>query len=437
MRRIETVTMVTSPLLVLALGLLLAAIHFTPARAESELWHRTYDWGTVDYAYSVAVDSGDNVVVTGSSTQDYQTWHGYYTLKYDSSGNKLWDKTYEGGHGNDLANSVAVDSGDNVIVTGFSYDGTTLNYYTIKYSPEGDLLWDKVYDSGLADGALDIAVDSDDNIVISGASSNGTTMDYYTIKYSPDGNELWHQVYDSGYDDRAYGVVVDSQDNVVITGSHSTPPSEDGMLREWNCCYTIKYNSDGNELWHTTYDGEYQECAYKVAVDSNDNIIISGKASDESTWNYYTIKYDPNGTELWHRAYDGGYWDAALDVAVDSGDNIMVVGGSGDGTSDNYYIIKYTSIGEVLWSQEYDSGDGDCAYGVAVDSGDNIVVTGISGIGGTDGDYCTRKYGGGGTTPPASGGMSTAAIAGIAVGVSAAFMGIYFATRKWVWGQRR
>lgn len=435
----EEVRRVILTLLVLALGLLVVTLNFIPARAQnvSELWHQSYDCGAVDFpldfAYSIAVDSEDNVIVTGSPTGDYRTWHGYYTVKYDSNGSKLWDKTYEGGHGNDLANGVAVDSEDNIIVTGYSSDGITLNYYTIKYDRDGTELWSQFYDSGGDDGALGIALDSEDNIVVTGISPNGT-LDYYTVKYNPDGTELWHQVYDSGRDDRAYGVAVDSQDNVVITGSYSTPPPEGGMFPQWNRYYTIKYDSEGNELWHATYDGEYQECAYEVVVDSEDNIIVSGKASDGSTWNYYTIKYDSNGTELWHRAYDGGYWDAALDIAVDSGDNMIVVGGSGDGTSDNYYTIAYNSAGDVLWSQVYDSGGDDGAYGVAVDSQDNIVVTGISGIG-TEGDYYTIKYGVDDTLAPVSAGLSDAAIAGITVGAIAACVGIYFTVRKWIWGQ--
>ena len=45
--------------------------------------------------------------------------------------------------------------------------------------------------------------------------------------------------------------------------------------------------------------------------------------------------------EIWHRTYDGGNDDEAYGVAVDSGDNITVTGRSNSGVNYDYYIIKY------------------------------------------------------------------------------------------------
>ena len=65
---------------------------------------------------------------------------------------------------------------------------------------------------------------------------------------------------------------------------------------------------------------------------------------------------------------------------------------------------------------------------MAVDSEGNIIVTGCSDVSGV-GIYYTIKYGVA-AAPPAEGGLSRAAIAGIAVGGAAGAVGIYFAIRK-------
>ncbi|NMC59849.1 MAG: hypothetical protein GYA51_10785, partial [Candidatus Methanofastidiosa archaeon] len=54
------------------------------------------------------------------------------TIKYDSSGNQIWAKTYDSGR-DDYGLGVATDSQNNVIVTGEVYNGTNWDYCTIKY----------------------------------------------------------------------------------------------------------------------------------------------------------------------------------------------------------------------------------------------------------------------------------------------------------------
>jgi hypothetical protein len=132
MRKAKLVGFVLAPLLVLALVLSLVALPITPAFAqgEVELWHATYDGGDYDEAYGMAVDSEDNIIVTGRyfKGSDFD----YYTIKYNPDDNVLCTATVDGGY-NDVAYGVAVDSEDNIIVTGYSNDGSTDNYYTIKY----------------------------------------------------------------------------------------------------------------------------------------------------------------------------------------------------------------------------------------------------------------------------------------------------------------
>jgi len=309
----------------------------------------------------------------------------YYTVAYDSNGTEFWNATYDGGGFADTAFSVAVDSKNNIIVTGISDLGGNGEYYTIKYDSSGSELWNVSYDGGSDDGAWSVAVDSKDNIIVTGYSSTGAgNLNYYTIKYDSSGYELWNVSYDGGSDDGAFSVAVDSKDNIIVTGLSDLGEDFD--------YYTIKYDSSSSELWNATYDGGSDDAASAVTVDSKDNIIITGRSDLGGYWDYYTIKYDSNGFELWNATYDGGSDDEAWSVAVDSKDNIIVTGDSYLREM-NYYTIKYDSSGSELWNVSYDGGSDDEAWSVAVDSKDNIIVTGSSSSGslGTE-DYYTIKY---------------------------------------------
>ena len=91
--------------------------------AGMPLWTNRYNGpgNADDYANAVAVDGSGNVFVTGSS-DGIGTGPDYATVGYSSSGVPLWTNRYNGVGTNlwDQAAAIAVDSGGNVFVTGSS-----------------------------------------------------------------------------------------------------------------------------------------------------------------------------------------------------------------------------------------------------------------------------------------------------------------------------
>jgi hypothetical protein len=124
--------------------------------------------------------------------------------------------------GDNTTNALAIDDSCNVYVTGYSPGINTIyDYMTVKYSTDGHELWVARYDCNSLydyDRAVALAVDSSDNVYVTGESCK----DYATIKYSADGNQLWVARYDTGDDvyDYAYAtdLVVDDPGNVYVTG---------------------------------------------------------------------------------------------------------------------------------------------------------------------------------------------------------------------------
>ena len=57
---------------------------------------------------------------------EIQASNDYATLKYDPEGTLLWENRYNGpGNGDDYATAIAVDGNGNVYVTGKSYGGSS------------------------------------------------------------------------------------------------------------------------------------------------------------------------------------------------------------------------------------------------------------------------------------------------------------------------
>jgi len=357
-----------------------------------------------DGAGALAVDVSGNVYVTGSSWGSRTDWD-YATIKYDADGNQLWVARYNGpGNGEDHAGALAVDVSGNVYVTGWSVgSGTSRDYATIKYDPDGNELWVARFNGSadLEDRARALALDDSGNVYVTGSCKTGPgsrDYDYATIKYDSSGNELWVARYNGpgNADDGGQALALDAEGNVYVTGfSEGSGTSYDYA--------TVKYDPDGNELWVARYNSpaNYRDEATALAVDESGNVhvggLISGSPTSPYNFDYLTIKYDSTGSQLWVARYagPGGDLDLLTAVGLDASANVYVTGWSeGCGTSSDYATIKYDPNGNQLWVARYNGpGNGhDGAYALAADAEGNVYVTGHSWDPLTLYDYTTIKY---------------------------------------------
>ena len=363
------------------------------------LWTNFYDGPvkSLDYANAMALDGSNNVIVTGESTGS-GSGYDYATIKYSSAGVPLWTNRYNGpGNGDDYAMAMAVDGSNNVIVAGQSVgSGSGYDYATIKYSSAGVPLWTNRYNGpgNTNDYAEAMAVDSSNNVIVTGESTgSGSGYDYATIKYSSAGVPLWTNRYDGpgSTNDYAAAIVVDGSNDVIVTG-HST-----GSGSGYDAA-TIKYSSAGVPLWTNLYNGPANgnDYASALAVDGSNSVIVTGLSWDGVLYDYATIKYSSAGVPLWTNRYNqpGSYYDQVSAVVVDASNNVIVTGSST--TSEGYYVyttIKYSATGAPLWTNLY---NGPANYNVptamALDHSGNVIVTGYSTGSGGKWDFATVKY---------------------------------------------
>ena len=251
-----------------------------------------------DEATAIAVDESGNVYVTGWSDKGFEsTLWDFATIKYNSAGEQQWIAEYNGtGETFDYATALAVDESGNVYVTGWS-DGTgsEADYATVKYDTGGTELWVSRYNGtgNNWDAPVAVAVDSSENVYVTGESyhSEANPYDFATVKYDINGNEEWVEIYNgpaSNYDN-ASDLCVDNSGNVYVTGrSVGAGTSLDFA--------TIKYNSEGTQQWLNRYNGPGSDMDEPSAItlDRAGNVYVTG-CSEGYMWTVFsTIKYGDN-----------------------------------------------------------------------------------------------------------------------------------------------
>jgi uncharacterized delta-60 repeat protein len=400
-------------------------------------------------AKGVAVDSSGNIYVTGytdggldenssSGKQDF------FLTKYNSSGTKEWTKQ-QGSSADDFGNGVAVDSSDNIYVTGATYgklhgnnNSGIYDIFLVKYNSSGARQWTKQLGTSTVEHAYAVTTDSSDNIYVTGITwgglegstkpsycNQGTVKaskectDTFLVKYNSSGTKQWVKQLEGSSKsfEKSQGLAVDSSDNIYVTGF--TNGGLDGNTSSGkNDIFLVKYNSTGAKQWIQQFGSSENDFGFGVTVDSSDNIYITGSTeggldgnTSSGKHDIFLVKYNSSGTKQWTQQLGTPTNEEGFGVAVDSSDNIYVTGGTGGklGTYSGGYdtfLVKYNSSGTKQWTRQFGapsfleksqynsssqmSTSGDKGIGVAVDSSGNIYVMGNT-EGGMDGNTNSGK----------------------------------------------
>ncbi len=363
----------------------------------AKLWSSRYDGDGDDFATAIETDWQGNVYVTGYSLN---SWAGYdyLTLKYDSHGNELWSARYNSpGNGEDYATALGVDARGNVYVTGYSFGSEIYcDYVTVKYSASGVQQWAAIYDGPEnGDDYATALIVAGDNVYVTGATyDRDEGCDYATIKYSSSGSMQWLAYYNgpAWWRDYARALAVDDMGNIYVTGEST---GDHGSF----AYATVKYDSTGRERWIARYSGfEYgDDYATAIAVDNMGKVYVTGRSWRGSNKDdFATIMYDSSGVEQWAAWYNGpeSLDDGAVSISSDNAGNVYITGYSwGSGTRYDYATIKYNSLGEEQWISRYAGpGNDDLPDALVVDSLGSVYVAGYTVKSEMSCDYATVKY---------------------------------------------
>ncbi len=375
--------------------------------AGTQLWATTYNHpaNQDDRMMDMVLDASGNVYVAGWSRVNTSTGSTSeaVTLKISSSGALLWASSYAQPNGWPAsAEAISIDGSGNVFITGYSLTGPfEYDFLTIKYNSSGVQQWlrTKNGSAGLVDWAHCIATDAAGNVYVTGHSDGQiykrlgfstviirTFYDYLTIKYDTNGNELWQRTYNvSNGNDVPHSMKVTPDGTVYITGE-----GNGDML-------TLKYNSAGTLQWaHNYYGSAGRDVGNAIVVDGTGAVFVAGMVTSNQT-DYVTIKYNSSGTVQWARYYNspGNGYDVASAMSGDGYGNVYVTGRA----ADNFYTIKYNTSGTQLWAVSYNAGYVDEGVSVSVyeSSGPTYVppviyVAGNSQASGTGHDIALVKY---------------------------------------------
>jgi len=367
--------------------------------------------GRSDQAKAVATDKDGNVYVTGYTDGNLDGnlrvgLQDIFVVKYDSNSVKQWTRQLGTASTFAEGTAIATDASGNVYVTGYT-SGSFVNntsaggddYFIVKYSSNGDMLWVRQYGSVSMDRGQGIAIDASGYVYVVGMMPRaGNGLDLFVAKYDGNGQIQWSQQLGSTAKDVAYGVVTDINNNVYVTGT--TGGNLDGHTSAGlGDLFVVKYDSNGLLQWSRQHGTAGADEARGIAVDANSNVYVTGYTAGGLDLNtsagfsdLFVVKYNSAGDIQWTRQLGTKTNDYAYGVATDGSNNVYVTGytvgllenNTSAGSAD-LFVVKYNGVGDIQWTRQFGTKTLDFAYGIATDLNSNVYVTGYT-MGDLDGN---------------------------------------------------
>ena len=173
-------------------------------------------------------------------------------------------------------------------------DGTTVetldkgsyDFWLLKISSEGKLIWEKNFGGSEIDEPRGITATNDGNFVIVGdtrstdkdVSNNKGGADLWMLKISTDGNLIWEKTYGGTSFDVARSISK-TQDNGFLIAGNSRSSNADFTNQGQNDAWVLKVDNAGNKLWQKFVGGSQNEFLFDAIQLNNQSIIAVGESS--------------------------------------------------------------------------------------------------------------------------------------------------------------
>ena len=217
----------------------------------------------------------------------------YWAIKLDASGNREWSKYYGGGFTDTPYDAIQTpDNGYIIVGSSDSNDVDiqnnigTYDFWVIKISETGTLIWERSYGGTEIDEARGIVDSGDGNYLITGdtrssdfdVSSNNGAADLWLIKISPSGDLIWEKTFGGSSFDVARSIQK-SNDKFIISGSSRSANGDVSSNQGQNDAWVIEVGSSGNLISQKTVGGSEIDFSYDATKLEDNTIIAVGESS--------------------------------------------------------------------------------------------------------------------------------------------------------------
>ncbi|MBT7850700.1 MAG: hypothetical protein HN714_04170 [Formosa sp.] len=368
---------------------------------------------TTDGGYAILghVQSMDGDV-TNKPNESYDYW----LLKYTSTNQLEWQKTFGGSADDRGADLIQTSDGGYAVIgksksndLNVSENAGYDDFWISKLDTSGSISWEYSFGFAGSDTPYSIIQTNDNGYLLSGvldvSASNGqgdrnsianrhAGGDYWVIKLNASGVKQWSKYYGGSFTDTAYDAIQTNDNGYIIIGSSDSNDVDISNNHGTYDFWVIKISETGALVWEKSYGGSEIDEAHAIGQTIDGNYLIVGdtRSSDldisqnEGAADLWVIKITPEGALLWEKTLGGSSFDVGRSISKTQ-DHGFLISGSSRSTDGNLetnkgqndaWIVKINSSGNLEWQKTIGGSEVDFFYDAVELSDQTVVAVGDS-----------------------------------------------------------
>lgn len=316
---------------------------------------QTQDGGFAILGYS---DNASGDVTVNNGSRDF------WLAKLNANGNLVWQQSF-GFSGADEGTRLIETSDNHLLISGVldvTASGGLGNsgrnssrhaggdYWAIKVSNTGAMIWSRYYGGSFTDTPEGLAESATGEFIFAGGSdsndvdisNNKGSYDFWVVKSDANGDMIWEKSFGGAEIDEVRGMTTSNDGNYIIVGDTRSSDQDVTQNNGGADVWMIGISDEGSLLWNRSYGGSSFDVARSVETTSDDGFIIAGStrsSNGDVTTNKglndaWVVKTDRNGQLLWQHTIGGSEVDFGYDAIELKNGSIIVVGESSSSDGD-------------------------------------------------------------------------------------------------------
>ena len=187
--------------------------------AGNIVWQRNYGTAGNDGLQAVYPTSDGGYLVAGHTSSSGAGLLDVWVMRLDQNGDIVWQKTYGSPQGEGANGGVWQTSDGGYVVAGIlEFPFRDRQFWLLRLAPDGGVIWERTYGGTAQDIPQSVQQTSDGGFVVAGftESFGASGVDAWVLKLNEDGDVVWQRRYDSGAEDGAMTVRETSDGGYIV-----------------------------------------------------------------------------------------------------------------------------------------------------------------------------------------------------------------------------
>lgn len=265
----------------------------------------------------------------------------------------VFQRTWDGGS----ADALAIGPDGSVYVAGLTpgeelYEGSGLfdiDMSLVRWSADGDLLWQMKWRGPGDEEAADVAVDATGAAYVTGMTGSfGTYFDAFLVKFDASGNLVWQRTWGGPWEDGGAAIAAAPDGGVYVAGVTQSFGSLFGPA-----AFLLKFTGDGALEWERTWQAPGGTVLEDMEVSADGAIYLVGNTD----FNRFLAKFTSGGDLVWDRTFEAPglipHTAVFRGIGTTPDGGVVAVGSWMPTFDQEVLIVRFSADGTMLWTRDW------------------------------------------------------------------------------------